>query len=100
MPCHLKVQPEARSSIALLSALPGLELSTPATRCCGMAGSWGLAAANDLLSRQIGGDMVEKLIRSAADLAATDCPTCRMQIEQLTPLPVKHPVELLARYLK
>ena len=99
MPCHLKVQPEAGSSLTLLSALPGLGLSAPPTRCCGMAGAWGMAASNDLLSRQIGADMVEKLIRSDAGLAVTDCPTCRMQIEQLTPLAVKHPVELVAQYL-
>jgi len=100
MPCHLKVQPEASSSIDLLSALPGVSLQVLDSHCCGMAGSWGLSARHADLSIEIGRDLMARLDASRAAAAVTDCPTCRLQIEQLGHLPVHHPVELVARSLK
>ncbi len=100
MPCHLKVQPRAGSSIDLLSGLPGVSLHVLDSHCCGMAGSWGLSARHAGLSMRIGGDLAARLASSGAGLAVTDCPTCRMQMEQLGSLPVVHPVELVAQSLQ
>ncbi len=100
MPCHLKVQPHAESSIDLLSELPGLSLHVLDSHCCGMAGSWGLAARHADLSIRIGGDLAARLAASRAAAAVTDCPTCRIQMEHLGHLPVVHPVELVARWLQ
>jgi Fe-S oxidoreductase len=52
------------------------------------------------LSRRMGGDLMEKLAISGADLAVTDCPTCRLQMEQFGRRPVRHPVEILADHLR
>ncbi len=100
MPCHLKVQPAPRSSIDLLSSLPGVSLHVLDSHCCGMAGSWGLSARHADLSVAIGRDLIRRTDASRADTAVTDCPTCRLQMEQLGRLPVHHPVELVARSLK
>jgi Fe-S oxidoreductase len=64
-----------------------------------MAGSWGLSKANYRLSRQIGRDMIEKLILSDATVGITDCPTCRIQMEQFSDKPIRHPVEIVADLL-
>ena len=98
-PCHLKIQPQADSSLKLLNQLPGLHLTDLKSHCCGMIGSWGMTAANIDLSRSIGTMMIQRLKRSGVDLGVTDCPTCRMQMEQSSQTPVHHPVELVAQRL-
>ncbi len=76
--------------------LPGVTLHDPPTHCCGMAGSWGLTAQQYHLSKTIGAAMIEKLNRSTASIGVTDCPTCRMQMEQFSSKSIKHPIEILA----
>jgi Fe-S oxidoreductase len=99
-PCHLKIQPDPDSSLRLLSRIPGVRLDNLNAHCCGMMGSWGMAAENYPLSRQIGEDLINKLDASDAPVAVTDCPTCRMQMEAFGGKPVLHPVEVVAACLK
>jgi len=99
MPCHLKVQPGAESSLTLLARIPGLAVTDLASHCCGMAGSWGLLARHAALSRRIGAPMLAKLTAARPHWGVTDCPTCTLQMEQYSPIPICHPVELLARAL-
>ena len=94
-PCHLKIQDDPNSSIRLLSRIQGVALQDLKSHCCGMIGSWGLSADHFDLSKQIGSDMVAKLNRSAAAVGATDCPTCRMQMEQFSEKEIKHPIEIV-----
>jgi Fe-S oxidoreductase len=98
-PCHLRVQSRPESSLHLLSQLPGVTVQDLQANCCGMAGSWGMAARNYDLSRAIGSDLIGKLDSSSSTFAATDCPTCRMQMEEFSRKPVRHPVEILAERL-
>jgi FAD/FMN-containing dehydrogenase/Fe-S oxidoreductase len=99
-PCHLKVQPEPDSSIQLLRSLKGAVIKSPATRCCGMAGAWGLSKNHFDLSLVIGSDMISQLNASGADAGVTDCPTCAMQMTQFSRKPIRHPVEILADHLR
>ncbi|MDJ0811578.1 MAG: anaerobic glycerol-3-phosphate dehydrogenase subunit C [Desulfobacterales bacterium] len=95
-PCHLKLQAESNCSVDMLEALPGVDVHPLQTHCCGMAGSWGLKAANYDLSRAIGGSLIHQLETSGADYGVTDCPTCRLQMEHFSQLPIRHPVEIVA----
>ena len=99
-PCHLKVQSDPDSSVNMLKRINGVSVETLQTNCCGMAGSWGLSKANYRLSRQIGRDMIEKLTLSDATVGVTDCPTCRIQMEQFSDKPIRHPVEIVADLLE
>jgi anaerobic glycerol-3-phosphate dehydrogenase C subunit len=94
-PCHLKIQNDPNSSIQLLSRIKGVAVQDLKSHCCGMAGSWGLHADHYDLSKQIGEDMISKLNESAASVGVTDCPTCRMQMEQFSNKEIKHPVEIV-----
>lgn len=96
MPCHLKVQKEADSSILMLKNVENIEVENLNSHCCGMAGSWGISAKNYDLSIKIGTPMTEKLNKSASHLGATDCPTCRIQMEHMSFKKIKHPIEILA----
>ena len=98
-PCHLKVQPEPEASQRMLSRIGGVQVTALDSHCCGMAGTWGFSAANFDLSARLGTDLVDRLNATKASYAVTDCPTCRIQMEHLGHLPVKHPIEILAACL-
>ena len=99
-PCHLRIQPDPKSSVDLLAGLDGVHVQPLQTHCCGMAGSWGMTAAHYDLSRAIGEDLIGQLNRSGADYGVTDCPTCRLQMEEFADLPIRHPVEIVAARLE
>ncbi|MCB2169271.1 MAG: anaerobic glycerol-3-phosphate dehydrogenase subunit C [Deltaproteobacteria bacterium] len=99
-PCHLRIQPDPNASVDLLAGLNDVHVQPLQTHCCGMAGSWGMTAAHYDLSRAIGNDLIGQLNRSGADFGVTDCPTCRLQMEEFTDLPIRHPVEIVAARLK
>ncbi len=96
-PCHLKIQPDADSSVIMLSKVPYLEVEDMKSRCCGMAGAWGMGADHYDLSKEIGSDMITRLDMSGAHMGVTDCPTCRIQMEQFSTKPICHPIEIIAR---
>ena len=98
-PCHLKIQPDPNSSTHLIARIPGVALRDLKSHCCGMIGSWGLTAEHYELSKQIGSAMIAKLNNSSASVGVTDCPTCRMQMEQFSDKEIKHPVEIVSMCL-
>jgi Fe-S oxidoreductase len=98
-PCHLKIQNDSNSSVQLLSRIKGLSVQDLKSNCCGMAGSWGLAAENYDLSRKIGSEMIARLNASESAAGVTDCPTCRMQMEQFSDKNIMHPIEVVAKCL-
>jgi Fe-S oxidoreductase len=99
LPCHLKIQDHPECSMELLDRIPNLRVDNLDSHCCGMMGSWGLSSDNFDLSRRIGLDMVTRLDKADSDLGATDCPTCRMQMEQFGTKPIRHPIQILAASL-
>lgn len=99
-PCHLRIQKDPASSVDLLAGLPEVQIQALKTHCCGMAGSWGMTADHYDLSRTIGEDLIGQLDRSGAEFGVTDCPTCRLQMEAFSRLPIRHPVEIVAARLQ
>ncbi len=100
MPCHLKIQKAANSSIQMLNSVEGIEVEDLKSHCCGMAGSWGISKKNYDLSVEIGSSMIRKLNGSDAMIGVTDCPTCRMQMEHLSEKEIKHPIEVIAECME
>ncbi len=80
-PCHvarsLGITKEPRT---VLESIPGIELTEMENsgRCCGMAGSFCLIYPE--LSEKILDNKVKDIAATDADLVATSCPACRMQI--------------------
>ncbi len=101
-PCHavrgLKIQKEPRE---LLKKIPGLILKemNGANQCCGSAGSFNLSYYQ--LSMQILAKKLTNITETGADVVATACPACEMQIghgvrQNHLPQKVMHPIELLS----
>jgi len=86
----------------LLRAIPGLELreAMEAGVCCGSAGIYNLVQPEE--AAELGAIKAADLINSGAAMVASANIGCSLQIrqhmlEQKKPLPVAHPMELLAR---
>jgi len=101
--CHLahaqgvRVQPRE-----LLRGIPGLELVEPAEweLCCGSAGIYNLVQPET--AAELGERKARNLLDTGAEAVVAGNPGCALQIAAHTerlgrPLPVLHPMELLAR---
>lgn len=102
-PCHLEhAQGILAQPLAVLDSVPGLERVPldKASECCGGAGIYGLTHPE--LGGRIGGDKVDAVERSGAELLVTGNPGCMMQIGaglrmRRSTVEVAHPVEVLDR---
>jgi glycolate oxidase iron-sulfur subunit len=72
-----------------------------ADRCCGGGGTFSFSHYD--LAREIGRKKANYIAATGADVVATSCPSCMMQLEDMLrrnglPQKVVHIVELLAPY--
>jgi glycolate oxidase iron-sulfur subunit len=101
--CHLAHAQGVRSQPrSLLRGIPGLELVEPGEWeiCCGSAGVYNLLKPEP--AEELGRRKAESILATGADAVAAANPGCALQITSHTgrlgrPLPVFHPLELLAR---
>ena len=98
-PCHMEKLGWAYYSIALLRSIPNINLTVLNSQCCGIAGTYGFKKENYETSQGIGASLFRQIEEVAADFVATDCETCKWQIEMSTPAKVKHPISILAEAL-
>jgi len=96
-PCHLKVlgQELVDSRLELMRLIPGISVTGIDRGCCGMGGTFGYKRSNYSLSMTIGQTLFQGITESAPDLVTTDCPGCKLQIEQGTGLSVSHPIIIM-----
>lgn len=95
-PCHMEKLGWGYYSIELLRQIPNLELVVLDSQCCGIGGTYGFKKENYRTSQGIGESLFRQIKESGAQYVATDCETCKWQIEMSTPYEVKHPISILA----
>jgi glycolate oxidase iron-sulfur subunit len=101
--CHLAHAQGVRAQPReLLRSIPGLELVEPAEweLCCGSAGIYNLVQPQP--AAELGERKARNLLDTGAEAVVAGNPGCALQISAHTerlgrPLPVLHPIELLAR---
>lgn len=98
-PCHMEKLGWAYYSISLLKMIPHVALTVLDSQCCGIAGTYGFKKENYETSQGIGANLFKQILEANPDVVATDCETCKWQIEMSTPAHVKHPVSILAEAL-
>jgi FAD/FMN-containing dehydrogenase/Fe-S oxidoreductase len=83
--CHHKALMKMTAEESLLRKM-GLELQTPDSGCCGMAGPFGFEKEKFAVSQAVGERVLLPAVRSAAPetLIVSDGFSCREQIEQAT----------------
>ncbi|WP_264983260.1 (Fe-S)-binding protein [Pseudodesulfovibrio portus] len=100
-PCHLKnsLGVTAQPRTVIKAAGCDFKEMTEAGTCCGCGGSFNIAHYD--LSKKIGGRKADNIIASGADVAATSCPACMLQITDMLSRKearkeVRHVIELYA----
>ncbi len=104
-PCHLRTRGLTGQPRQLLRDVPGLELAEmeSADRCCGLGGTFNVYHYGSSMS--INEAKSKAIIDTAAQVVATGCPGCMMQLsdglkKHGSAVKVMHTLELLARKLK
>ena len=98
-PCHMEKMGWSYYSIELLRMIPGVEVTVLDSQCCGIGGTYGFKKENYEASQAIGAPLFRQIEASGADIVATDCETCKWQIEMSTSKPCEHPLHILASRL-
>ena len=96
LPCHVKALSRETPFADLLSLIPGLTVNRIEEGCSGMAGAYGLTRDNFETSLKIGAGLIQRMQRSDLTVGATDCSSCKLQMEQGTTTPTIHPIKLMA----
>ncbi len=99
VPCHMEKLGWGIYSTSLLKMIPGLEFVHLDPHCCGIAGTYGFKKEYYDYSQGIGRPLFDQILESKVDSVATDCETCKWQIEMSTGVPVENPISLIAQAL-
>ncbi|WP_298037326.1 (Fe-S)-binding protein [uncultured Desulfuromonas sp.] len=80
-PCHLRTRGITREPRAILQALPQVDFveMADAGTCCGLGGTYSVYHYDT--SKKIGAKKAANIAASGAELVATDCPGCIMQLQ-------------------
>ncbi|MBC5623242.1 anaerobic glycerol-3-phosphate dehydrogenase subunit GlpC [Butyricimonas hominis] len=99
-PCHMEKLGWSYYSIELLKLIPNIELTILDSQCCGIAGTYGFKKENYKTSQDIGASLFNQIESCGIDIVATDCETCKWQIEMSTAKRCEHPISILANALE
>ena len=96
-PCHQRQQGIGQPWLDLLRLLPQThpERLGDGFDCCGQGGPMGFKKDYHETSLKIGARLIDKIRAAAPGHLTTDCLSCRIQFQQVLPVEVSHPVELL-----
>ena len=95
--CHQKALVTTAPTLALLRAIPGLEVEEINSSCCGMAGSFGHEVGHYEIARAIGEQRLFPAVRSRGEaLIAVTGFSCREQIAHHTGARPMHALEIAA----
>ncbi|HEU0265022.1 MAG TPA: (Fe-S)-binding protein, partial [Geobacterales bacterium] len=104
-PCHLRGRGITRQPRELLQAVPGVSLREMegADKCCGLGGTFNVYHYDTSL--KINEAKSEAISQTGAEVVATGCPGCMMQLsdgllQKGVPVRVAHTLEILARRLR
>lgn len=94
-PCHLRAQGAGRTGLDLLRSVTGFEVADMDAGCCGISGSYGFKRGKYEIGMKVGDPLFEALKQSGADVAASECGTCRVQMVHGGGLSSAHPISLV-----
>ena len=99
--CHQKAFAALPAVEVCLRLVPGLEVSTIASSCCGQAGAFGYEAEHYEISQSMAELSLLPAVRAAAPetVIVADGTSCRHQIRHGSGRPAQHAVQLLAARL-
>ena len=95
-PCHMEKLGWAVYSTSLLRMIPGVDFNMLDSQCCGIAGTYGFKKEHYNDSQKIGESLFRQIADLQVDMVATDCETCKWQIEMSADVQVENPISIIA----
>ena len=95
-PCHMEKLGWAVYSTSLLRMIPGVDFNMLDSQCCGIAGTYGFKKEHYSDSQKIGESLFRQIADLNVDMVATDCETCKWQIEMSAKVHVENPISIIA----
>ena len=95
-PCHMEKLGWSIYSTSLLRMIPGVDFYMLDSQCCGIAGTYGFKKEHYKDSQKIGEGLFRQIRDCKVDLVATDCETCKWQIEMSVGVSVENPITIIA----
>lgn len=95
-PCHMEKLGWAVYSTSLLRMIPGVDFNMLDSQCCGIAGTYGFKKEHYNDSQKIGESLFRQITDLNVDMVATDCETCKWQIEMSANVQVENPISIIA----
>lgn len=95
-PCHMEKLGWSIYSTSLLRLIPGVDFTMLDSQCCGIAGTYGFKKEHYADSQKIGEKLFKQINDSRVDMVATDCETCKWQIEMSCDIQVENPISIIA----
>ena len=98
-PCHMEKLGWSIYSTSLLRMIPGVDFRILDSQCCGIAGTYGFKKEHYEDSQKIGEGLFQQIRDFQVDMVATDCETCKWQIEMSVDVQVENPISIIAEAL-
>jgi len=95
-PCHMEKLGWAIYSTSLMRMIPGVDFHMLDSQCCGIAGTYGFKKEHYNDSQKIGEPVFRQIKDLQVDMVATDCETCKWQIEMSAGVEVQNPISVIA----
>ena len=95
-PCHLRALNVGTPGLDLIREIPELDVEFIDRGCSGIAGTHGFSRENFRGSLRAGRALRSRLKDDDLDLGATECSTCRIQMEHNLPKRTLHPMQILS----
>jgi glycerol-3-phosphate dehydrogenase subunit C len=96
-PCQQQGHGIGKPALELFELIEGLQVAESESRCCGIAGTYGLKREKYDIAMAVGAPLFEQIRTAQPGLVACDSETCRWQIQKASGVPSVHPVEILHR---
>ena len=102
LPCHQRalaaVDPNAiPAAVKLMRLIPGLNVQMIERGCSGMSGTFGIKRRNYRRSLRVGLPLINAIQNPELFAGATECSTCKIQMEQGTTKPTIHPIKIICK---
>ena len=95
-PCHMEKLGWAIYSTSLMRMIPGVDFHMLDSQCCGIADTYGFKKEHYNDSQNIGAPVFRQIKDLQVDMVATDCETCKWQIEMSAGVEVQNPISVIA----
>ena len=95
-PCHVRALNVGKPGEHLLRLVPGISVRSVEQGCSGMAGTYGLKRENYRNSLRAGWGLISAMRSPGLQVGASECSSCKLQMQQGTAKTTLHPLKILA----